>query len=266
MASKCVRTFSASVFMVIRVEFTGPNPRFELFFVLSVLLPRFWTSRKIAFVGVTMNLPSASSILLDFLLLRAPNVDFIFLEESTGALTVRAKNPKKCSKLFLALVAIAESPLVPAPQGEPQYADEGEPQEKEDAEDYEARYTKVLNKVSLLCGSHCDECTRNIFQLINDELYVGSDTEEDYLVALNSLRKRLLNTPVLHDVERVVEEVFEHKDTLTHDMVKECVMALKDGYFFASSDGFAHSITQDEQGVVGQRITQLRQYYNNKKK
>lgn len=208
-----------------------------------------------------MNFPSAS---LDEELSAAPNIDYIFLKEASATLTVRVENPSQCPKLFIALVAMVEEPVgggggVP----EPVYEDDPLPM---DEGNYETQYTKLLDKISLLCASHCADCQRNIFTLINDEVYVGgNDDPDDFAVALRSLHNNLLNSPI-HDVEQVIQKTFP-QDEFTYDKIKEAVLALEEGHFFAMRVGasgvFAHSITLGE-GSVAQRITQLRAYYNKK--
>jgi hypothetical protein len=250
---------------VISVELTGPNPRLELFFVLSVLLPRFWTSRKICAEGVTMNFPSPSVIEL---LSAAPNIDYIFIEEPSATLTIRVTNPSQCPKLFNALVAMGEAVSSDTASNdggngvsEPVYEDDLPPTE----EDYETRYTKLLAKISLECGSCCKDCQRNIFDLVNNELYVGGDDPDDFAVALRSLHNSLINSPI-HEVEKVIQKTFPQDDS-TYDKIKEAVLALNVGHFFAMRVGqtnvFAHSLTIGE-GSVAQRINQLRAHYNKK--
>lgn len=206
-----------------------------------------------------MNFPSAS---VDKQLSAAPNIDYIFLKEISGTLTIRVKNPSQCPKLFNALVAMGEEPVgggtgVP----EPVYEDDDPLPE----EDYQTRYTKLLDKISLLCASHCADCQRNIFKLINDEVYIGGDDDpDDFAVALRSLHNNLLNSPI-HDVEQVIQKTFPQD--AGYDKIKEAVLALEEGHFFAMCVGstgvFAHSITIGE-GNVAERITQLRAYYNKK--
>lgn len=205
------------------------------------------------------------------LLSAAPNIDYIFLEEASATLTVRVKNTSQCPKLFNALVAMGEAVPLSKDNGTntasnnegPVYEDDPLPM---DEGNYETQYTELLNKISLLCGSHCADCQRNIFTLINDEVYVGgNDDPDDFAVALRSLHNNLLNSPI-HDVEQVIQKTFP-QDEFTYDKIKEAVLALTVGHFFAMRVGasgvFAHSITFGE-GSVAQRITQLRAYYNKK--
>lgn len=144
---------------------------------------------------------------------------------------------------------------------EPVYEDDLPPTEK----DYETQYTELLNKISLLCGSHCGECQKNIFELVNNELYVGADDADDFAAAVRSLHNNLLNSPI-HDVEQVIQQTFP-QDGSAYDRIKEAVLALNVGHFFAmrvgSSGVFAHSLALGD-GSVAQRINQLRAFYNKK--